>query len=248
MAGYDLTFVVPARYRSFARRWLGYVQRSGAVQDLTVTYQTRLKGRGRVECNVLVDGKLPEMQHLAGDLPNLSFYFLRAEGRYGDIARQVIVKFLLANRKSVHGLTRGVFEIAGMFGGRPQEFVLSNAVMGAARSRKVGYRERASLGNMIHCVRNWRAGDLPDGEAVVLCDQALEQWIKARLHLSRASFQEAIKEATVRRLVSPREAWRLRLFHRTRNRVQHEGERVRRRSVFSMLAFVAHFLNVRYAP
>ena len=49
MAGFDLTFEIPARFRSEGKRWMDYLQRLAARYRLEVRYQTKLLGKGRVE-------------------------------------------------------------------------------------------------------------------------------------------------------------------------------------------------------
>lgn len=74
----------------------------------------------------------------------------------------------------------------------------------------------------------------------MLVDQGMENWLKAHLGLTptfKMQFPKLIDLAAQRGLLNRKEAYRVRRFHSTRNRVQYRGGHVQARTVRSMLGF-----------
>ena len=249
MAGYDFSFEIPARYRDDARSWLHYFQRYAAMFDLDVSYGTRELSRGRVEAYVTVDGRLPAMQYLYRQLPEGAIHFTRAVGKPTTLARRVIRPFLEANANGIEGITDTVFEHADRLGLEPAPLSMSTTLAETAVVRGPRSREGRAIQTIVRALDGWISGTLSPKDTVILCDQGMEDWLKARLRLpikSKEGFPHVVARALENGLISRREAYRLLRFHSSRNRVQHRGGRVRTQTVWSMLSYCIRLIDSHY--
>ena len=92
----------------------------------------------------------------------------------------------------------------------------------------------------------WSAGNLSARDVAVLCDQALEDWLKARLHRSPWSapgLPALIDSALGAALVTRAEAARLRTIHGLSS---PRKSKVSRRSIERALEFFLHLLEKRW--
>jgi hypothetical protein len=72
----------------------------------------------------------------------------------------------------------------------------------------------------------WSSGNLAALDVLVLCDQTLEDWLKARLKLSPWSTQDfpaLLQKAVVKGLITRMEAVRLQKLRNARVRARDEG-------------------------
>jgi hypothetical protein len=92
----------------------------------------------------------------------------------------------------------------------------------------------------------WTSGNLSSVDVLVLCDQSIEDWLKARLKISSWSasrWPELLQKALSRRLLDHAEAARLRKIHRLResqHRVAAASE-VKRALIFCLQVVEKHW-------
>jgi hypothetical protein len=104
----------------------------------------------------------------------------------------------------------------------------------AEKERLKGHHtpEGRAIRTLSRAMNGWSSGNLRALDVLVLCDQSLEDWLKARLKLSAWSTQQfptLLEKAVVRGLVTRMEAVRLQKLRNTCVRARDEGR-----------AFVAH--------
>jgi hypothetical protein len=100
--------------------------------------------------------------------------------------------------------------------------------------------EGRAIRTLSRAVNGWSAGNLTALDVLVLCDQSLEDWLKARLRLSPWSTQDLaalLEKAVVKRLVTRIEAVRLQKLHNVRTRARDEGTTVAAHDVEAALEF-----------
>jgi len=79
--------------------------------------------------------------------------------------------------------------------------------------------EGRAIRTLSRALNGWFAGDLAAHDVIVLCDQAIEDWLKARLKLSQWSamnISELLTAATASNCLATNDAQRLREVHRLR--------------------------------
>ncbi len=79
--------------------------------------------------------------------------------------------------------------------------------------------EGRAIRTLSRALNGWSNGNLAADDVIVLCDQAVEDWLKARLKLSQWSaknFSELLKAATDNHYLMPTEAKRLWQMHQLR--------------------------------
>jgi hypothetical protein len=89
-------------------------------------------------------------------------------------------------------------------------------------------------------LNGWSAGNLRAGDVLVLCDQSMEDWLKARLRLSAWSarnFPELLEKAVQKELLMRLDAVRLQRIHNFRSRLRDEGGSAGAREVETALEF-----------
>jgi hypothetical protein len=86
--------------------------------------------------------------------------------------------------------------------------------------------EGRAIRTLSRAVNGWSSGNLAALDVLVLCDQSLEEWLKARLKLSAWSMQDLatiLEKAVAKGLVTRMEAVRLQKLHNARARARDEG-------------------------
>ena len=86
--------------------------------------------------------------------------------------------------------------------------------------------EGRAIRTLSRAMNGWASGNLSALDVSVLCDQALEDWLKARLKLSgwsTLSFPALLEKAVGKGLITRMEAVRLQKLHRARTRARKEG-------------------------
>lgn len=109
--------------------------------------------------------------------------------------------------------------------------------------------EGRSIRTLARALSAWSTGGLADEDAAVLCRQAMEDWLKARLKVSQWSerpFAELIARASQNGLITRREAYRLRCIDKTCSRFRRGRGRVKPATVRSAFEFCARFLERRW--
>jgi len=94
----------------------------------------------------------------------------------------------------------------------------------AEKERLKGHHspEGRAIRTLSRALHGWSSGNLSAADVVVLCDQAVEDWLKATMKVSEWSaigVIELIVMAVQRNLLTPMEATRLRRIHETRSRL-----------------------------
>ena len=91
----------------------------------------------------------------------------------------------------------------------------------AEKERLKGHHspEGRAIRTLSRALSGWSAGDLGRRDVIVLCAQAVEDWLKARLGRSPWSpgtISPLVREALSQKLITRREAIRLQKIHRSR--------------------------------
>jgi hypothetical protein len=98
----------------------------------------------------------------------------------------------------------------------------------AEKERLKGHHspEGRAIRTLSRALHGWSSGNLSAADVVVLCDQAVEDWLKARMKVSEWSaigLVELVGMAVQTNLLTPAEAARLQRLHGTRANLMREG-------------------------
>src|SRR5262244_4525967 len=86
--------------------------------------------------------------------------------------------------------------------------------------------EGRAIRTLSRAMNGWFSGNLSALDVLVLCDQALEDWLKARLKLSAwatLNYPALLERAVRKGLITRMEAVRLQKLHGARTRARKEG-------------------------
>ena len=100
--------------------------------------------------------------------------------------------------------------------------------------------EGRAIRTLSRAMNGWASGNLSALDVSVLCDQALEDWLKARLKLlawSTLRFPALLEKAVGKGLITRMEAVRLQKLHRARPRARKEGGATAAHEVEAILEF-----------
>lgn len=112
----------------------------------------------------------------------------------------------------------------------------------AEKERLKGHHspEGRAIRTLSRAMNGWSSGGLSALDVVVLCDQSLEDWLKARLKLSAWSTQDfpaLLEKAVGKGLITRMEAVRLQKLHNARVRARDEGSATAANKVEPALEF-----------
>jgi hypothetical protein len=112
----------------------------------------------------------------------------------------------------------------------------------AEKERLKGHHsaEGRAIRTLSRAMNGWSSGNLSPLDVVVLCDQSLEDWLKARLKLSAWSTQDfpaVLEKAVGKGLITRMEAVRLQKLHNARVRARGEGSATTEQEVEAALEF-----------
>jgi hypothetical protein len=112
----------------------------------------------------------------------------------------------------------------------------------AEKERLKGHHsaEGRAIRTLSRAMTGWSSGNLAALDVLVLCDQSLEDWLKARLKLSAWStenFPMLLEKAVAKNLVSRIEAVRLQKLRHARERARDEDTAPVERDVEAALEF-----------
>ena len=112
----------------------------------------------------------------------------------------------------------------------------------AEKERLKGHHspEGRAIRTLSRAMNGWSSGGLSALDVVVLCDQSLEDWLKARLKLSAWSTQDfpaLLEKAVGKGLITRLEAVRLQKLHNARVRAGDEGNATAANKVEAALEF-----------
>jgi hypothetical protein len=101
----------------------------------------------------------------------------------------------------------------------------------AEKERLKGHHsaEGRAIRTLSRAMNGWSSGNLAALDVLVLCDQSLDDWLKARLRVSAWSAQDfpaLLEKAVASGLIARMEAVRLQKLHNVRVRVRDEGNAV----------------------
>jgi hypothetical protein len=100
--------------------------------------------------------------------------------------------------------------------------------------------EGRAIRTLSRAMNGWSSGSLSVLDVLVLCDQSLEDWLKARLKLSAWSTQDfpaLFEKAVGKGLITRMEAVRLQKIHNARDRSRDEGSATTEQEVEAALEF-----------
>ena len=112
----------------------------------------------------------------------------------------------------------------------------------AEKERLKGHHsaEGRAIRTLSRAMDGWSSGNLSVLDVVVLCDQSMEDWLKARLKLSAWStldFTMLLEKAVGKGLITRMDAVRLQKIHNTRARARDEGNVIAAPDVEAALEF-----------
>src|SRR5262245_27172422 len=97
-----------------------------------------------------------------------------------------------------------------------------------------------AIRTLSRAMNGWSSGNLAALDVLVLCDQSLEDWLKARLKLSPWATQDfltLLQKAVRKGLIARMEAVRLQKLHNARASVRDEGSVIAANQVEAALEF-----------
>jgi hypothetical protein len=112
----------------------------------------------------------------------------------------------------------------------------------AEKERLKGHHsaEGRAIRTLSRAMNGWSSGNLSILDVVVLCDQSLEDWLKARLQVSAWSAQDfsvLLEKAVGKGLITRMEAVRSQKIHNARGRSRDEGNVIAAHEVETGLEF-----------
>src|SRR5262245_33559526 len=100
--------------------------------------------------------------------------------------------------------------------------------------------EGRAIRTLSRAMNGWSSGNLSALDVLVLCDQSLEDWLKARLKLSAWSaldFPTLLEKAVGKKLITHMEGVRWQKFHHARTHARKEGGAIAAHEVEAALEF-----------
>jgi hypothetical protein len=118
----------------------------------------------------------------------------------------------------------------------------------AEKERLKGHHsaEGRAIRTLSRAMNGWSSNNLSALDVVVLCDQSMEDWLKARLKLSAWStldFTMLLEKAVGKGLIARMEAVRLQKIHNARDRSRDEGSATTEQEVEAALEFCIQLLE-----
>lgn len=194
MAGYDFDFRVPVREREAASNWLNLSRRLAKRRQLAVKSRSREVYDQKQRIYVTVDGSLPAMQLLQRELPHHVFGdVFGSPGRRERTIATVIVPFLHSNRAGVRRISETVFDISAQFASifqqaglppysaKPAAWSFSPRILERLWLRRASKRDDVAVRDLARGLDAWSSGRITKEQLVIICDQSVENFWKARL-------------------------------------------------------------------
>ena len=106
--------------------------------------------------------------------------------------------------------------------------------------------EGRAILTLSRAMNGWSSGNLSALDVLVLCDQALEDWLKAQLKLSAWSmlnFPALLEKAVGKGLITRMEAVRVQKLHSARTRARQAGSATAAHEVEAALEFSIKLLE-----
>ncbi len=247
IAGYDVSFYVKPNMRKPAQQFLRYIRSVYTETGLKFRYRTTLNGK--VEVYIMVDGPLPSMQYIHRKLPTLFYYYILHTPFAKEIVSNIIAPFYKANTGSLKEITSDIFELVSMLESEglqsePNRFALGPKLITECL---MDSRQRLQHLAFISLHDRWVAGTLNNKEALILTDQALEEWLKNQTttctRFSTDGLPKTLDKAVGKGIILRAEKEVFGKIHSIRSGAQHRGETVDSQSVLKMFEFIIQMLN-----
>lgn len=257
MAGLDITVNCTSTLRKEVEDWLRFFQRLCQEHEIDSNGRIRPGELNQIRLEVSISGNMAILQFLDRQLPQEAIRFLRVFANPLQLTRECVCPFLKEYHEGVHYLSDSMFQLLNWVKDNVPEVpelhkLQSPPLIVSPESSKVGisppvrgHEERAKQ-SVVRVIDGWLSGKINERDAIILCDQAIEDWLKGRLQLSKTSrmgFQEAVKIAREKNIITKMQGYRLKRFHQTRNRIQHRGGIVKAKTVLSFLDYTAHLFD-----
>lgn len=255
MAGYQFVFKYPPCFQEEADQWLRFFARTADVFNLCTTYKDKKPKRDSARVVISIDGPLPALQHLHRSLPAQALIFLRATASTPSQARKItqhlVSPFMEANEKGLCTITDLVFKTAMDFHGEVADLAVSTELLQFNGEQSPETRERKVIRSIVDALDQWLAGAITKEAALILCDQAMETWLKTKLEIApraRISFPEVLSATRDKRLLQDSEVRTLSHGHAERNRVQHKGELTDEETLVNMVSCSFRIIDRKMRP
>jgi hypothetical protein len=195
------------------------------------------------------------IQHLDRRLGDEAFSFLKARGFNRRIIEGALSPFLREHKKGALRASKMIQESVALLQDRgstvrTRPLTVSPAFHKRSCLRRPRSRQDGAITAISQAVDGWLRGALSGGRVAILADQAMEEWLKAICSVSaksRMGFTDTLDSALRKGLATRMEAYRLRTYHRARNRVQHRGGRITERTLVNMLDYYVKRMDKRIA-
>jgi hypothetical protein len=252
VAGYDLTYEISRGAAGGTKAWLTFFRRTATSLHLDVSYRLKSSGRS-IRVRITIDGPLIMIQHLDRRLGNEVFSFLKGRGFNRRILDGVLSPFLREHKKGALRAAQAIQESTALLQSRgatvrTRPLTVSAAFHKRSWLRRPRSREDRAVAAISQAIDGWLRGVLSRERVAILADQTMEEWLKAICIVpekSRMGFVDVLKTALGNDLVTQMEAYRLRTYHRIRNRVQHRGGRLSEGTLMNMLDYYVKRMNNR---
>ena len=257
MAGLDIIINCTSSLQKEVGDWLRFFQRLCDENQIYSDARVETNEIDQLHIEVSISGNIAILQFLDRQLSQEAIRFLRIYVNPLQLAHECVWPFLNEYHEGVHYLSDQMFQLLSWVKDKaPQlpelhklqtsDLIVSpeSSKRGAAQSVR-GYEERAKQ-SVVRIIDGWLSGQIRQNDAIILCDQAIEDWLKGRLQLpktSRAGFQEVTRIAQSQKLITKMQAYRLKRFHKARNRIQHRGGSVKATTVVSFLHYAARLFD-----
>jgi hypothetical protein len=100
--------------------------------------------------------------------------------------------------------------------------------------------EGRAIRTLSRALNGWSAGNLSDADVMVLCDQAMEDWLKSKLKLSAWStptLEQLVVMGVKNEWLTNAQAARLKRIRRARSRHHEQADKIYIRNVEAALEF-----------
>ncbi len=190
------------------------------------------------------------MQHLHRELPEIIIFYLQFSAHKQSNQKKVLTEFFYANQKGVTGITQMIFNTSNQINGRPTGPTITNDLRNRIEGANPRKREMKAIKNIITALDRWLLKKISNEQCMILCDQAIEDWLKGRLRAAktdRRNFNVLRDDAVANNLITKMESYRLKRFHVARNKVQHRGGKASVRILPRMIDYYLGLANKYYS-
>jgi hypothetical protein len=257
MAGLDVIINCRSSLQREVEDWLRFFQRLCDEYQIYNDSRIETNEDEQLHIEVSISGNIAILQFLDRQLSQEAVRFLRIYVNPLQLAHNCVWPFLNEYHEGVHYLSDQMFQLLSWVkDNAPQlpelhklqtaELIISPESSKLGTSQSARGREERAKQSVVRVIDGWLSGQIRENDAIILCDQAIEDWLKGQLGLpktSRAGFQEVTRIAQEERLITKMQAYRLKRFHKARNRIQHRGGAVKSTTVVSFLDYAIRLFD-----